>query len=147
MQAATMRGAILHWRLDRPRSWRFAMATQSLRLASQPTQVDSLLDSLIVSQQYVPDAAQRIRFRDELPLRLQLRARQVRDGVWRAWTDGLCIWFVAAKLIPEVSREVSRHALHVSFIDMDGRLASSAVWTLNSDGRWILYDANPQHRC
>jgi hypothetical protein len=73
-------------------------------------------------------------------------ARQVRHGVWRAWTDGLCVWFVVAKLTPEISREVNRHALHVSFIDMDGRLASCAVWTLSSDGRWILYDANPQRR-
>jgi len=122
------------------------MATQPLRHAPQPGQVDPLLDSFILSQQYVPDTAQRIRFRNELPLRLQLRARQARDGVWRAWTDGLCIWFVAARLIPEVSRQVNRHALHVSFIDMDGRIASCAVWTLSSDGRWILYDANPQRR-
>jgi hypothetical protein len=122
------------------------MATQPLRRASQPSQVDSLLDSFIVSQQYVPDTASRVRFCDELPQRLQLRARQVRHGVWRAWTDGLRIWFVVAKLIPEVSREVNRHALHVSFFDMDGRIASRAVWTLSSDGRWILYDAYPQFR-
>ena len=122
------------------------MPTQSLGIAAPPAQVDSLLNSLIVSKQYVPDTARRIRFCDELPLRLQLHARQVRRGVWRAWTDGLRIWFVAAKLIAEVSCDVTRHALHVSFIDMDGRLASCAVWTQSGDGRWILYDANPQ-RC
>lgn len=120
------------------------MSTKRLRIALQPAQVDSLLDSLIVSKQYVPDTAHRIRFCDELPLRLQLHARQVRHGVWRAWTDGLRIWFVAAKLIPEVSCDVNRHALHVSFIDMDGRLASCAAWMQSGDGRWILYDANPQ---
>ena len=122
------------------------MAIQPLRRASQPAQVDSLMDDFILSQQYVPGNACRVRFCDELPLRLQLCARQVRHGVWRAWTDGLCIWFVVAKLTPEVSREVNRDALHVSFIDMDGRLAACAVWTLSSDGRWILYDANPQRR-
>jgi len=122
------------------------MATQPQKRASQPSQVDSLLDSFIVSQQYVPDTARPVRFCDELPLRLQLRARQVRHGVWRAWTDGLRIWFVVAKLIPEVSREVNRQALHVSFIDMDGRIASCAVWTLSSDGRWSLYDAYPRFR-
>jgi hypothetical protein len=122
------------------------MATQPLRRASQPAQVDSLLNSFILSRQYVPDTARRVRFCHELPLRLQMCARQVRHGIWRAWTDGLCIWFVVAKLIPAVSREENRHALHVSFIDMDGRLASCAVWTLSSDGRWILYDANPQGR-
>src|SRR5258708_25529164 len=90
--------AILHWRLDRLGSWRFMMATQPLRRASQPSQVASLLDSFIVSQQYVPDTASRVRFCDELPQRLQLRARQVRHGVWRAWADGLRIWFVVAKL-------------------------------------------------
>jgi hypothetical protein len=119
------------------------MATQPRRRASQLSQADSLLDSFIVSQQYVPDTARRVRFCDQLPLRLHLHARQVRHGVWRAWTDGLRIWFVVAKLVPEVSREVNRHALHVSFIDMDGRIASRAVWTRSSDGRWTLYDANP----
>ena len=120
------------------------MAIKRLRIAPRPAQVDSILDSLIVSKQYVPDTAHRVRFCDELPLRLQLHTRQVRHGVWRAWTDGLRIWFVAAKLTPELSRDVNRHTLHVSFIDMDGRLASCAVWTQSSDGRWILYDANPQ---
>jgi hypothetical protein len=122
------------------------MATQPLRHAPQRAQVDPLLDSFILSQQYVPDTARPVRFRDELPLRLQLCARRVGHGVWRAWTDGLSIWFVVAKLMPEVSREVNRHALHVSFIDMDGRIASCAVWTLSSDGRWILYDTYPQVR-
>jgi len=122
------------------------MAIQQLRIAPLPVRVDSILDSLIVSQQYAPDTAHRVRFCDELPLRLQLHARQVRHGVWRAWTDGLRIWFVAAKLIPEVSRDLNRHALHVSYIDMDGRLASCAVWMQSGDGRWFLYDVNPQ-RC
>jgi hypothetical protein len=119
------------------------MATQPRRSAPQPAQVDSLLDSFVVSQHYVPDTARRVRFCNELPLRLRSRARQVSNEVWRAWTDGLRMWFVVGKLVPEVSREVNRHALHVSFIDMDGRVASRAVWTLSSDGRWILYDANP----
>jgi len=122
------------------------MAIQPLSLASQPTQVESLLDSFIVSQHYVPDNACRVTFCDALPLRLQVRARQVHHGVWRAWTDGSRTWFVVAKLVPEVSREVERRALHVSFVDMDGRLASRAVWTLSSDGRWILYDAHPKLR-
>jgi hypothetical protein len=119
------------------------MATQPLRLVSWLTEVDSLLDSFMLSQQYVPDTADRVNYCNELPPRLQLRARQVRDGVWRAWTDGQRIWLVVAKLIPEASREVNRHALHVSFIDMDGRLASCGVWTQGADARWILYDVNP----
>jgi hypothetical protein len=119
------------------------MATQPQRLVSWLTEVDSLLDSFIFSQQYVPDTAHRVNYYNELPPRLQLRARQLRHGVWRAWTDRQRIWFVVAKLIPEVSREMNRHALHVSFIDMDGRLASCAVWTQGGDGKWILYDVNP----
>jgi hypothetical protein len=126
------------------------MAIRALSLTSQPTQVDpvldSLLDSFILSQQYVPDNACRVRFSGALPLRLQVSARQVHHGVWRAWTDGLRIWFVVANLVPEVSREVERQALHVSFVDMDGCLASHAVWTLSSDGRWILHEPNPQLR-
>jgi hypothetical protein len=119
------------------------MIIQPLSVACQSAQVDSLLDSFILSQKYVPDNARRVRVCDELPLRLQQVARQVRHGVWRAWTDELHIWFVVAELIPEVSRELDRYALHVSFVDMDGRLASSAVWTLGGDGRWILYDTHP----
>jgi hypothetical protein len=119
------------------------MIVQLLSLACQPAQVDSLLDSFMLSQQYVPDNSRCVRVCDELPLRLQRCAQQVRHGVWRAWTDELHIWFVVAELIPEVSRELNRHALQVSFVDMDGRLASCAVWTLGSDGRWILYDADP----
>jgi hypothetical protein len=134
------------WICQLPASLEVRMVTQPLSLGPKTTQVDSLLDAFIFSQQYVPGNARRVRFCDELPLRLQLCARQVRHGVWRAWTDGLRIWFVVAKLVPEVSREVDRHALHVSFVDMDGRLASCAVWTLSSDGRWTLYDAHPQHR-
>jgi hypothetical protein len=122
------------------------MAVQRLRHAPQPAQVDLLLDSFILSQQYVPDTAQPVRFRGELPLRLQVCARRVRHGVWRAWTDGPRMWFVVAKLVPQVSREVNRQALHVSFFDMDGRIASCAVWTLSSDGRWTLYDTHPQLR-
>jgi hypothetical protein len=119
------------------------MATQPRRSAPQSPKADSFLDSFVVSQHYVPDTARRVRFRKELPLRLRLCAGQVSSEVWRAWTDGLRIWFVVGKLVPEVSREVNRQALHVSFIDVDGRIASRAVWTLRSDGRWILYDANP----
>ena len=122
------------------------MAIQQLSLTSQSAQVDSLLDSFIVSQHYVPDNACRVTFCDALPLRLQVCARQVHHGVWRAWTDGSRTWFVVAKLVPEVSREVERRALHVSFVDIDGRLASRAVWTQGSDGRWILYDAHPKLR-
>jgi|KBSSwiStaDraftv2_1062776.scaffolds.fasta_scaffold01519_18 hypothetical protein len=119
------------------------MPSQRLRIAPLPVQVDCLLDSLIVSKHYVPDTAHRVEFCDELPLQLQLHARHVRHGAWRAWTDGLRIWFVVARLIPEASRDLNWHALQVSFIDMDGRLASCAVWVQSGDGRWILYDANP----
>lgn len=119
------------------------MTIQPLSLACQPAQVDSLLDSFILSKQFVPDNARRVRVCDELPLRLQRCARQVRRGVWRAWTDELHIWFVVAELIPEVSRELNRRALQVSFVDMDGRLASCAVWTLGRDRRWTLYDTHP----
>jgi hypothetical protein len=119
------------------------MPSQRLRIAPLPVQVDCLLDSFIVSKRYVPDTAHRVEFCDELPLQLQLHARQVRHGAWRAWTDGLRIWFVVARLIPEASRDLNWHALHVSFIDMDGRLVSRAVWAQSGDGRWVLCDANP----
>jgi hypothetical protein len=119
------------------------METQPLRVASQPVPVDGLLDSFVVSQRYVPSTARRIHSRDELPLRLQRCTRNVRNSIWHAWSDGLRIWFVLGTVVPEISREQRRHALHVSFFDMEGRLASSGVWTLSGDGRWVLYDACP----
>jgi hypothetical protein len=120
------------------------MAIQPRSLACKPMQVESLLDSFIPSRQYVPDNAHRLRCCDELPPRLQQRARQVRQGIWRAWTDGLRVWFVVARRMPTVSRDANRHALCVSFFDMDGRVASCAVWTLSGDGQWTLYDPDPQ---
>jgi hypothetical protein len=120
------------------------MVIQPRSLACQPTQVETLLDSFIPSRRYVPDNARRVNCRDELPLRLQRRAGRVRQGIWRAWTDGFRVWFVVARLMPIVGREANHYALRVSFFDMDGRLASCAVWTLSSDGRWTLYDPHPQ---
>ena len=95
---------------------------------SQRMDLGALLEAFVQSRQYVPPGARHIRSQDELPLALRSHTREVDGGVWRAWDDGRHIWFVTAK-------PVSCHrtaALQMMFFDMDGRLASSRIWS------WVL---------
>ena len=92
---------------------------------SRQADIGALLDSLVRSRHYVPPGARRIRSQEELPLALRSHIIEGDGGVWRAWDDGGHIWFVKAK---PVSWE-SATALQMTFLDVDGRVASSRIWS------------------
>jgi hypothetical protein len=94
----------------------------------QRVDLGALLEAFVQSRHYVPRGARHIRAQGELPPALRSHVKGIHGGVWRAWGDGGRIWFVKAN---PVSCE-SATALQMMFFDVDGRVASSRIWS------WVL---------
>lgn len=94
-------------------------------MTSQRIDLGALLEAFVQSRHYVPPGARNIRAQEELPPALRFHLKGIDGGVWRAWDDGGHIWFVKAK---PVSWE-SATALQMTFLDVDGRVASSRIWS------------------
>lgn len=97
------------------------------------------LDELLASRFLPQHWARRIRRAQDLPARLQHRvARLAPDSEWRAYSDGVRIFFAIARLhAPDVAR-ASGMALDVYFLDRDGVVYSAAVWVNDSKQGWWL---------
>ena len=91
----------------------------------QPTDLGALLEAFVQSRHYVPPGARHIRSQEELPLGLRSHTTEVDGGVWRAWDDGGHVWFVKAKPVLWESAA----ALQMMFLDTDGRLAGTRIWS------------------
>lgn len=100
----------------------------------------ALLEEFVGERSYVPDGAQVIDSSDDLPPRLQARARGARaETHWRAWTDGHRIWLILAQPVSVPSQQAGEIALKMGFYDQDGVLASCGIWLRRATGGWALY--------
>ena len=83
------------------------MHTMKLRTLQTPSRLESLLDSLAMTQNWVPTGATPVTDRSELMSALQqLAIRALKDdGAWRAWTSHDDVRFIVAELSIDLSRE------------------------------------------
>lgn len=107
---------------------------------TQAQHLDALLEEFVRERRYVPEHALLIESLDELPLRLQARARSAQlDAQWRAWTDGHRIWFIVARPVSVAGGQVREITLKMAFYDHDGALAACGVWLRQVTGHWMLH--------
>lgn len=112
------------------------MQTMKLRTLQQPTRLASLLDSLVMSQFWVPAGAPQVTDRSDLPSVLQkLAIKAVKDeGTWRAWLGHDGIRFFVSEMSLELSRERGCAALKVGYYNEKGQLQLYSQWVQLADG-------------
>src|SRR5262245_9562678 len=109
-----------------------------LRTLQQPSQLESMLGSLVVAQRWIPDDAPCVEDRSELPSHLQkLVILAVKaEGAWRAWMSHDGIRLFVAEMSLELSRERGRPVLKVSYYNDEARLQAYGLWVQLADGGW-----------
>jgi hypothetical protein len=114
------------------------MQTMKLRTLQQPSELAMLLESLVVSQNWVPAGAPVVTDRSELPSALQKLAINAvkNEGAWRAWQchDGARLFVTAMSL--DSSRERGCPALTVHYYNDQGRLQYYSLWIQLASGAW-----------
>ncbi len=114
------------------------METIKLRTPQLPSQLELLLDSLVMNQHWVPADVPRVTDRSELSAasqKLAIKAVEA-DGTWRAWRSHDGIRLFIAEMSMELSRERGRPALKVSYYNDEGRLQQYSLWVQLTDGGW-----------
>jgi len=115
------------------------MQTTKLRVLQQPTQLTLLLDSLVMSQSWVPKGALQVADRSELPSALQKLAIKTKkdEGTWQAWLFDDGVQFFSSEMSLDMSRERGCAALNVRCYNEQGRLQQYSQWIKLADGgRW-----------
>jgi len=114
------------------------MHTMKLRTLQQPSLMESLLDSLSITQNWVPTGATPVTDRSELMPDLQkLAMRAVKgEGAWRAWISHDDVRFFVAEMSMELSRERGSPALKVHHYNGRGQLQQYGVWVHLPGGAW-----------
>jgi hypothetical protein len=97
--------------------------------------IQALLEEFAVDIGYRPAEATVVTDIYELPICLQLRARQCRLTSWRSWRNDTCVWFIEA--MPFSIFEFQT-ALEVLFYSQDGVAVAAGVWSRNDGGHWEL---------
>ncbi len=112
------------------------METARLRSLQQPSRLALLLDSLVMSQSWVPVNAPQVMDRSGLPSVLQkLAIKAVKDeGTWRAWLGHDGVRFFVSEMSLELSRERGRAALKVRYYNEEGLLQMYSQWIRLADG-------------
>jgi hypothetical protein len=102
--------------------------------ASLHAQLDALLYARWLPGRWV----QRVWMLSDLPPCLEQRARSISsDTIWRAYTDGVRLWFaVAAAAVSSYGR--SAVAMEVLFFENDGAFCSGGLWRRHPNGDWRL---------
>jgi hypothetical protein len=110
------------------------LSQSSVRSASLHAQLDALLYARWLPGRWV----QRVWMLSDLPPCLEQRARSISsDAIWRAYTDGVRLWFaVAAAAVSTYGR--SAVALEVLFFENNGALCSGGLWRCHPNGDWAL---------
>jgi hypothetical protein len=114
------------------------MHTMKLRTLQQPTRLESLLDSLVMAQRWVPAGAPLVSDRGELFSGLQKLAIKAAkgDGAWRAWTSHDGVRFFVAEMSMDLSRERGFPALKVHYYNDQGQLQQYGLWVQPPGGVW-----------
>ena len=114
------------------------MRTMTLRMLQQPMRLLALLESLVVSQNWIPSGIPQISDWDELSSPLQKLATRIvaNDGAWLAWRAYDGVRFFVVEMSLELSRERRRPALKVSYYNDQGALEHYSHWVQLPSGLW-----------
>jgi hypothetical protein len=94
------------------------MRTMKLRTLQVPSALETMLGSLVASQNWVTAEAPRISQRSDLPSALQKHTTKAvkGDGAWQAWTSYDGIRLFIAEMSLDLSRERGYPVLKVSYL-------------------------------
>jgi len=114
------------------------MQTMKLREYQPPSVLTVLLDSLVMSQHWVPDSASQITDRSEFPSALQPVVRKAATiaGTWRAWLSYDGVRFFTGEMSLDLAREHGCPALKVNYYNDEGQLEDVSAWVRRADGKW-----------
>lgn len=114
------------------------MQTMRLRTLQRPSGLEMLLESLVLSQNWVPLDSPHVGDRSELPSVLRkLVIRAIKsEGAWRAWSNHDGIRLFLAEMSLELSRERGCPVLKVHYYDETGRLEMYSLWAQPAEGAW-----------
>jgi hypothetical protein len=113
----------------------------TLRTLQQPSHIDGLLKSLVKSMNIVPEDADEVHDRGELPSALQkaiITATKAGQS-WCAWMDAAFhSWLFLGELSVPLSRELGSPVLQLRYHREHG-LRETGIWLIDRQGKW--------HRC
>jgi hypothetical protein len=109
------------------------------------------LDKLL-SARWLPGGwVQRVWNPTELPLRLEQCVQSLSpEATWRAYTDGVRLWFAIAATADAKPYGTGSVALEVHFFEDNGELCAGGIWSCDADGVWRLekvMDISEETRC
>jgi hypothetical protein len=112
-------------------------------LPSADQALQGLLEEFAAAIGYKPTDARVVSDLSELPLCLQVHARQCSITSWRSWRTDTYIWFIEAMPFTLFG---SQTALEVLFYSQDGAAVAAGVWSRNDNCHWQLrYVLEPEH--
>lgn len=75
----------------------------------------------------------------ELPWALEERIRRLSPGdLWRAYSDGVRVWFVTARAVPPSFPAPAAVALRLRFFGNDGAACAAGIWQRTGATPWSL---------
>jgi hypothetical protein len=109
-----------------------------LRKLLQPSQMEVLLEALVVRGGLLPKDCYRIRDPKTLPSPLQLIvARTAADGrIWACWAATHYLWLFTCEMSLHLSRERGSPVLLVNRYREDGELQDTGPWMADAAGKW-----------
>jgi hypothetical protein len=114
------------------------MQTMKLREYQPPSVLTTLLDSLVISQHWVPPSAAQITDRSEFPSALQMTAGKAAAAAdtWRAWLSYDGVRFFTGEMSLDLARRHGCPALRVNYYNDEGHLEDVSAWVRHADGKW-----------
>jgi hypothetical protein len=112
-----------------------------LRSIQQPSHIDGLLNSLVQRIGVVPEYADPVEDRSDLPSQLQkVVSAAIKAGQsWLAWAEGgLHYWLFVAEMSLPLSRERGSPVLQLKCYRERG-LKETSIWFIDREAKW--------HRC
>jgi len=114
------------------------METLRLRKIQQPSQVERLLERLVMRGNLLPEGCYQVRDSSVLSRELQrVVAREVQEGhAWACWADNFRTWLFTCEMLLASSRERGAPVLLVNLYDEAGELKDSGPWVTDQEGCW-----------
>lgn len=109
---------------------------QAMPMSPEQSSLDTALDQLLAGR-WSPTAWERIHQPEELPWRFEELAGGLRQGTWRAFTNGAQLAFAVGDFV-RGHRKADEQQVVVRFYDAGARCCVAGVWALDDAGEWTL---------
>jgi len=109
-----------------------------LRKLLQPSQIEVLLEALVLRAGLLPKDCYRIRDAKTLPSHLQvIAARATSEGrIWACWATSHDILLFTCEMSLHLSRERGTPVLLVNRYGENGELQDTGSWMADAEGKW-----------